>query len=136
MANPVHFASQAWVVAATEVLEELVAEHGSSGQAFSVCEIFSDAPKSVSATGEAAWHFFIDGQSVNVGLGEAEGTDVTIRVDYQTALPGARLVYTRETLAELAKQPPPERPAQVIGDMSKAPQYLIHLHNRMAEMTA
>ena len=121
MCNPVHCASQAWVVAATELLEALVAELGSSDQAFSVCEIFTDSRKSVSAAGKAASHFFIDGQSVNVGVEEAEGNYVTIRADYQTALPGARLVYTRETLAELAKQPPSERPVQVIGVMSTVP---------------
>ena len=121
MGNPVHCASQAWVTAANELLEAMVAELGSSDHAFSVCEIFTDARKSVSATGKAAWHFFIEGQSVKVGLGEAEGTYVTIRADYQTALRGARLVYTRETPAELAKQPPSERPVQVIGVMSSVP---------------
>ena len=69
MCNPVHCASQAWVVAATELLEALVAELGSSDHAFSVCEIFTDAPKLVSATGEATWYFFIEGHLVNVGLG-------------------------------------------------------------------
>ena len=105
MCNPVHCASQAWVAAATEFLEALVAELGSTDHALSVCEIFTDAPKSVPGTGKAAWHFFIEGQSVHVGLGEAEGTDVTIRADYQAAMPGARLVYARETLAEFGKQP-------------------------------
>ncbi|MEM7365142.1 MAG: hypothetical protein AAF525_14050 [Pseudomonadota bacterium] len=136
MSDRVHFASHEWVKAATTVLEELVAEHGEAGHTFSVCEIFTDAPSSIASDGTAAWYFFIDGQSVTVSEGEAEGTDVTIRADYQSALPGARLVYTPESLAELAKQPPPEKPAQVDGDMSKAPPYLIHLHNRMAEVTA
>ena len=77
MDNPVHCGSHAWVTAATELLEALVAELGSSDHAFRVCEIFTDARKSVSATGKAAWHFFIEGQSVKVGLGEAEGSDVT-----------------------------------------------------------
>ena len=132
----VAFASSDWVREARRVLEDLVTQHGEPGKTFSVCEVFTDAPQSVAPGGIAAWHFSIDGQSVSVGEGEIPGTDVTIRADYETALPGARLVYTAETLAEIAKQPPPEKPAQIDGDMSKAPAYLVHLHNRMAEMTA
>ena len=69
MCNPVHCVSHAWVTAATELLEALVAELGSSDHAFRVCEFFTDASKSVAATGKAAWHFFIEGQLVNFGLG-------------------------------------------------------------------
>ena len=66
MCNPVHCVSHAWVTAATELLEALVAELGSSDQAFRVCEIFTDAPTLVSAAGVATRHFFIEGHLNNV----------------------------------------------------------------------
>ncbi|MAW28292.1 MAG: hypothetical protein CMP98_05785 [Gammaproteobacteria bacterium] len=66
MCNPVHCVSHAWVTAATELLEALVAELGSSDQAFRVCEIFADAPTLVAAAGVATRHFFIEGHLVNV----------------------------------------------------------------------
>ncbi len=132
----VHFASPAWVDQARVVLEALVAEHGEDGKTFSVCEVFSEAPSAVAASGTAAWHFYIEGRTVRVGVGEADDTDVRIRADYQATLPEARLVYTPEILAERAKRAPGESTVQIEGDMSVMPQYLIELHNRMAVMTA
>lgn len=136
MSETVDFASPAWIAEARRVLEELVSTHGEPDKTFSVCEVFTDAPSDVSESGTAAWHFHIDGISVRVGEGEIDDADVTIRADYQTALPGARLVYTPESLAERAKQPPPEKPPSIKGDMSKAPPYLIELHNQLAVITA
>lgn len=123
-------------MAARLVLNELVTTHGEAGTKFSVCEVFLDAPASVASSGVAAWHFYIDGTTVTVDAGEVNDAEVTITADYQTTLPVARLVYTEEVLAELAKQPVPVKPATIKGDMSKAPPYLIELHNRLAVMTA
>ncbi len=136
MTERVDFASPAWITEARRILEDLVGAHGEPGKTFSVCEVFTDAPPGVAESGTAAWHFHIDGGSVRVGEGEVDDADVTIRADYQTALPGARLVYTPESLAERAKQPPPENPPSIKGDMSKAPPYLIELHNQLAVITA
>ncbi len=136
MNDKVDFGGAAWIDAARIVLADLVSRHGEHGKRFSVCEVFSDAPGRVATTGVAAWHFYIDGMDVTVGAGEVADVDVTIRADYQTALPGARLVYTPEVLAARAKAPPPAKPAAIAGDMSKAPPYLIELHNRLAVITA
>lgn len=133
MPDKVVFVSRAWVDAARAILEELVSRHGEPGREFSVCEIFSDAPTEVSPTGVAAWYFFIKGKDVTVGAGEVSNADVTIRADYWAILPTARLVYTPEILAERAKHPPEAR--STTGDMSKAPPYLVELHNRLAVMT-
>ena len=62
------FAGKAQVDKATEVLEALVNEHGDEDTSFSVCEVFTDAPANVSASGTAAWYFYIAGKSVQVGL--------------------------------------------------------------------
>ena len=66
MCNPVHCVSHPWVTAATELLEALVAELGSSDHAFRVCEIFTDASKSVSTAGLGTRHISIEGHLVNV----------------------------------------------------------------------
>ena len=132
----VDFASAPWVDQARAVLDELVATHGEPGFAFSACEIFTDAPAHVAETGTAAWHFYIDGKTVRVGVGEVDGTDVTIRADYESTLPATRLVYTPEILAERAANPDENAASHVEGDMTNMPPYLVELHNRLAVITA
>ncbi len=135
-AEKVDFAGEAWVARVREVLEELVAAHAENDTKLSVCEVFTDAPATVAASGTAAWHFYIDGKSVRVATGEVDDADVTIRADYETALPGARAVYTPEYLAQMESMPPPEKPPQIEGDTSAFPPWLVELHNRMAVITA
>ena len=135
MSEKVDFASEAWVTIIRGVLQELVAEHADGDTRFSACEVFTDAPAHVAESGTAAWHFYVDGKNVAVGLGVVDDADVTIRADYQTALPGARTVYTPEYLAKQAKAPPPDKPPEVEGDMSAFPPWLVELHNRMALVT-
>ena len=133
------FAGSAWVDKATKVLEALVNEHGQEETSFSVCEVFTDAPADVSASGTAAWYFYIEGKSVRVGLGEQVGTDVRIQADYESSLPNVRLVYTPEVLEEMrenAEERSANSSSSVEGDMSKAPPYLVELHNQMAPLTA
>ena len=133
------FAGSAWVDKATKVLEALVNEHGQEETSFSVCEVFTDAPSDVSASGIAAWYFYIEGKSVRVGLGEEVGTDVRIQADYESSLPNVRLVYTPEVLEEMrenAEERSANSSSSVEGDMSKAPPYLVELHNQMAPLTA
>ena len=134
----VEFASAAWVDAARAVLEDLVATHGDENLKCSVCEVFSNAPAHVAPSGTAAWHFYLDGKSVTVGVGERDDVDLRLGGDYEAALPGARTVYTPEYLAEREKQEPdPDAPAPDIqGDMSILPPWIVELHNRLAPITA
>lgn len=132
----VDFASAAWVDAARAVLEELVAKHAEEDAKLSVCEVFTDAPRHVAASGTAAWHFAIDGKRVTVSLGELDDADIVIRVDYEIALPGARTIYTPEFLAQRESMPPPEIPPEIKGDISTLPPWLVELHNRLAVVTA
>lgn len=132
----VDFAGEAWVEAVRGVLGDLVAEHADDDTRFSACEIFTDAPAHVAAAGTAAWHFYVEGKSVRIGMGAVDDADVTIRADYETALPGARAVYTPEYLAKMATMPPPDPPPDIKGDTSVFPPWLVELHNRMAVITA
>ena len=135
----VPFASAAWVDIARGVMEDLVSRHGEDGEKYSVSEAFAEAPKEIAdADGFAAWHFHVDGKSVRLGTGRATDADVQIQATWELSLPGARLVYTPELLAEWERNPP-ERPAdpnqKIEGDMANLPRYLVELHNRMAVIT-
>ena len=142
----VDFAGAAWIDAAREVLEDLIATHGTPDLKFSVCEVFSGAPAHVAPSGTAAWYFYVDGDSVEVGPGERNDVDLRMGGDYEAALPGARTVYTPEYLAqreaereaEREKQPPdPDAPQPDIqGDPSILPPWIVELHNRLAPITA
>lgn len=133
------FASPAWVDMARNVLEELVSQYGEIGKKFSVCEAFADAPEEFAdAEGYASWHFYVNETKVRVGVGRIDDADVQIQASWALSLPGARLVYTAEVLAEWERNPPqrPDDPHEhVEGDMSALPDYLLELHNRMAVIT-
>jgi hypothetical protein len=135
-AGKVEFASQAWIDVARGALEEIVAEQGTPGARFSLCEVFTNAPTSIAPSGTAAWHFYVDGTTVVVGNGEVDDADLKIRTDYQGILPRARQHYTPEVLAERASEPPEAGFDSVEGDMSLVPEYLVELHNRLAVRTA
>jgi hypothetical protein len=135
-AGKVEFAGTAWIEIARAALEELVAAHGNTGSRFSLCEVFTDAPLSIAATGTTAWHFYVDGTTVVVATGEVDDADVKIVTDYQGVLPTARQYYTPEVLAERAARPPGEGFDSVQGDMSLVPDYLVELHNRLSLITA
>ena len=132
----VTFASPAWVDIARTVLEELVAAHGETGKSFSVCEVFTDAPPGMAGADAttAAWHFRIVDKTVSVGEGEIVDADMNVRVDYESLLPLARLVYTPEMLADMERNPPQFQGAAT-GDRSNMPPYLAALHNRLAVAT-
>ena len=104
-----------------------------------MCEVFTNAPTRVASNGTAAWYFYIEGKSVRIGIGEQPGTDIRIQADYESSLPNVRLVYTPEILEEMranAKKRSPDTSSSVAGDISKAPPYLVELHNQMAPLTA
>ena len=130
------FASGAWIDAARSILRDLVVDRGEPGRRFSVCERFTNAPQDVASSGTAAWHFRIDGKSVTVEPGEIADADVTITAAYEATLPNARLVYTPEILAQRAVNRAQGKAPAIEGDMSKAPPYLVELHNRLAILTA
>lgn len=131
--DKVTFGSHAWLNSARQILEDLVEAHGEQGTEFSVCEVFTDAPVGLAGPEETicSWHFRITGKAVDVGEGEIEDADVSVRVDYQETLPKARLVYTPEMIEEARKNSPISE-----QDRSKMPPWLIELHNRLAVITA
>ena len=134
-AKRVVFAGGAWIDGAREILEDLVSIHGEDAQAFSVCEVFTNAPATVAASGVAAWHFYINGKAVRVGAGAVDDVDVKIEADYEESLPNARLIYTADSAASQPTELPPSSVGTVRGDFSKAPSYLLALHNRLAAIT-
>ncbi len=135
--NPrkVTFLGPEWIDAAREILQEVVSRHGKPGETFSMCECFSGAPSDIAPSGVAAWHFRIDGTSVEVGTGEIDDATMKVRAGYEEILPLARSVYTPEIIAE--QRAKVERGDYMIsGDPSSSPSYLRDLHNRLAVLTA
>ena len=135
----VPFVSPAWVDIARGMLEELVSEHGEEGKKCSICEAFAEAPEEFADTdGFAAWHFYIDGKSVRVGIGRVSDTDALIQATWETSLAGAKRIITPELVEEMKKNPPTppvDANLKLEGDRSKFPAYLGELHNRMALLT-
>jgi hypothetical protein len=132
----VEFASQAWIDAARNALEPLVAERGKAGQRFSLCEVFTNAPANIAASGTMAWHFYVDGTSVVVAAGDIDDATVRICTDYQGVLPQARQYYTDEILAQRATEAPGSNFDSVEGDLSLVPDYMVELHNQLSALTA
>jgi len=135
MSEKLIFASDAWVDAARDILEELVSLHGQMGRKYSCCERFTGAPAELSDTGVVAWHFRIDGTAVSAQRGEVSDVDLLVTADYTATLPLARLIYTPEILAQRQEDGPAPH-VTMEGDRSKSPAYLIELHNRLAAVTA
>ena len=124
MEEKVEFASPAWIKLAASILTELVGTQGKPEDEFAVCEVFHNVPEHVHSEDTVAWHFHINGQSVVVGVGEAEDVDMRIVAEYNEALAAARLVYPPDKLS--AREP----------DAIQLPEYLLELHNRLAARTA
>ena len=127
------FASPEWFQIAQRVLVDLVAEHGTEGESFSICEIFADAPEGLIGPEPttAAWYFSIDGKNVEIGEGTLENADKTVTAPYAEVLPLARTVYTPEMIAK-------SREAQANDPKNTdppVPPYLVKLHNDLALVT-
>ena len=131
MTAKVTFASPKWIETARSILTDLVAIHGEDGVKFTASEEFTNAPLDTVNTGTSvAWNFQIDGKTVTVDTGTLEGADLQVKVDYETALPLARKIYTEEMI-KLARESAP-----VAGPGISMPPYLADLHNRLAVLTA
>ena len=130
----VAFASHEWLDLAREVLEDLVAQHGTIGTSFSVCEVFTNAPDGMIGPdpAKAAWYFSIVDKTVTVGEGEIDGADMAVSVEYKRALPMARRVYPA-SLGSLVM--PVVRLLSYLRRKPSPPAYLLDLHNRLALVT-
>jgi hypothetical protein len=129
------FASDEWIDFAREELDDLVGQHGEEGINFSLCEVFTDAPKTINPSGTVSWYFSIEGKKVIVAPGVYNKADVMIRTDYQRVLKQARTIYTDEYLAARADEVPGSQFDYAEGDFSLTPSYINELHNRLAQVT-
>lgn len=82
----------------------------------------------------ASWHFRIVDKTVTVGEGEIIDADMNVRVDYESVLPLAPLVYAPEMLPRLERNPA-QGDGECTGDRSSMRPYLVELHNRLAVAT-
>tara|TARA_A100001037_G_scaffold304739_1_gene342557 strand:+ start:7815 stop:8222 length:408 start_codon:yes stop_codon:yes gene_type:complete len=130
------FASKEWIDRARMELKDLVGLYGEEGIKFSLCEVFTDAPKTINPSGTVSWYFCIDGKTVTVATGVYDSANIMIRTDYQKVLAQARTIYTDEYLAARAKEPAGSQFDYAEGDFSATPSYINELHNRLARITA
>ena len=84
----IEFASPAWIELAESILTDLVSTQGKPEDEFAVCEVFHNVPEHVHSEDTVAWHFHINGQSVVVGVGEAEDVDMRIVAEYNDCTVG------------------------------------------------
>ena len=128
------FASPEWLEHARDVLERLVAQQGSPGVSFSICEVFTNAPEGLVGPEptSAAWYFRIKDNTVVVGAGVIDDADLNFRIDYERALPAARRVYPA-FLGTLLM--PIVHLVSYLRGKPGAPAYLLDLHNQLAAVT-
>ena len=124
-------ASPEWLALAREILEDLVATYGQPGKSFSGSETFIDAPAGLIGPEPtvAAWHFTIEDKTVAVGEGAIDGADIIVKVSYERALKGAKVVYPA-IVGWLAM--PIVNVLGFFRRKSSPPAYLMQLHNRLA----
>jgi len=126
--------SPEWLTLAREILEDLVATHGKTGKSFSVSETFIDAPTGLIGPEPtvAAWHFTIIDKTVSVGEGAIEDADMNVKVSYERALKGAKVVYPA-IVGWLVM--PIVRVLRLFRRKPSPPAYIMQLHNRLAVLT-
>ncbi len=129
-----------WIELAGRIVADVARQYGEAGTAFSVCEVFVDAPAEIAdEDGSSCWCFYVDGKTTRSHPGRSHDVDLFMQATWELELPGARQVYTPEWLAEQEKNPTPrpEDPNMLIeGDPAILPAWIMEFHNRLAVRTA
>ena len=142
VSDKVELASDGWVELAKGYLEQ-VAVGLEPDVAFSMTEVFTSPPVNLDdGQGRAAWWFAINGSQVDVGRGDRDDVDIRIEVEYDDALPRARMVYDASN-AHVARAAAEARAAEIRAagkDVPTIPPALMiplrDLHNYLAVRTA
>ena len=141
--DKVELASPEWLDLAERYLRKSIPALGDAvaDVAFSMCEVFTDAPAHLAdEEGRAAWWFAIDGAAVSVGRGARDDVDIRGEVDYAATLPNARLVYDEAMLEERAaarKAAASDGPPNAFDALpAEVRACLTGLHNFLAPQTA
>ncbi|MEZ6023600.1 MAG: hypothetical protein R3C16_09390 [Hyphomonadaceae bacterium] len=137
MAEKVEFASAAWLAAVEQKFRAFAAANPDAR--FSICEVFTDAPKHLAADGVIAWHCRAADGKLEFALGEADDVDMKNIADYQAILPFARMrvdAETRPTYEKMAAEVAASGKLKRVGDPAKIPPGVHGLHNDLADITA
>ena len=92
------FASPGWMAFMHGIIAGRIADLGDAARDlnFSICEVFTDPPASLSPTGEPlAWHCVIRNGEVMFGASDREDVEVRVVADYASILPLARYDHAR-----------------------------------------
>ncbi|MEJ0024715.1 MAG: hypothetical protein WDN01_01700 [Rhizomicrobium sp.] len=134
------FGGRAWMAALRELLVAYTQGAGTNFEV-SLCEVFTNVPKHLDPSGDGtlAWHGVVKNGVVHFDESELADADIHSTVDYDFALPLARLVLSPETAGQLqaaAARGIAEGKLKLAGrDRSKMPAAFQGLHNDMAVRT-
>jgi hypothetical protein len=139
------FASPGWMAFMHGMISARMADLGEAARTvnFSICEVFTDPPASLSPSGAPlAWHCVIRNGVIEFGNTERQDVEVRIVADYQSILPLARHDYSSgdpERAAEVAAQGQALRESGKLvmhGSRAQRDPRIGNLHDPIARVTA
>lgn len=137
-------ASAAWLAMVEDVLQAAITGARTRGELdgtrFSMCEVYTDVPPSVSDTSRVAWTIRVTEQASTFELAERDDVDIKVVGDWATLLRFARVEFGDE---------PPERTeagaaligaitagrVRISGDPRQRPHLFAGTHDEIAHRT-
>ena len=135
------FGSKAWTEKLRSVIEEAVAA-STEDVDYSISEVYLDPPAHLRGSDvDLGWHARVGGGRVQFEFTPSADVDVHVAADYASILPLARLVCGDDPSRQaerdrLMGELVGSGKLQVVGDLSKRPSILDHVHDHMAAVTA
>jgi hypothetical protein len=143
--DTVEFLSPAWFQLIADLIDTEVRSVDLGDRPITISEVFTDVPPHLVPGGTGtrlAWHFRLSTGQAEIGSGTAPDSDLHTEVSYPTALEGARMLYTADNAADIARYREEAIRAGTFrrtGDESRFPpavlSALIGVHNSMAVRT-
>lgn len=130
-------ATPEWLDLVEANVRMLVEQYADADTRFSFTEIFTGAPPGTVGweAGESSYHYRIVGRDVTFHPGKLDTSDLTVIIDYASALSEVVKIYTPTLRRLRAEGVLPAPPFRVIGDLTEKPEWIAELHNMNAAVT-
>ena len=77
-----------WIELAGRIVADVARQYGEAGTAFSVYEVFVDAPAEIAdEDGSSCWCFYVDGKTVRSHPGRSHDVDLCMQATWELELP-------------------------------------------------
>jgi len=131
-------ATSEWLDLVEANVRMLVEQYADEDTKFSFTEIFTGAPQGTVGweAGVSSYHYCIVGRDVAFHPGKLDTADLTVIIDYASALSEVLKIYTPTLRRLRAEGVLPMPPFRVIGDLAEKPEWIAELHNMNAAVTA